>query len=151
MMAFNGRNNPSAVSNGIMLEDICEDTLVKPGTVITYYDQENRPVMTETIPIDPICANCVNQTTITCGTCHDHVDFEAIEPVEPDNVNHPQHYTAGGIECIEAIRAALTAEEFRGYCKGNILKYIWRERMKGQDESVKKAIWYAKQMTEVGK
>lgn len=36
-----------------------------------------------------------------------------------DNVNHPAHYTDGGIECIDALRATLTPEEFRGYCKGN--------------------------------
>jgi len=59
-----------------------------------------------------------------------------------DPVNHPPHYTQGGIETIDAIEAALTAEEFRGYCKGNALKYVWRERHKGQNESIKKAIWY---------
>ncbi len=59
-----------------------------------------------------------------------------------DPVNHPVHYTQGGIETIDAIEAALTAEEFRGYCKGNALKYVWRERHKGQNESIKKAIWY---------
>jgi hypothetical protein len=57
-------------------------------------------------------------------------------------VNHPPHYTQGGIECIDAIQAALTPEEFRGYCKGNALKYTWRERSKGQNESLKKALWY---------
>ena len=59
-----------------------------------------------------------------------------------DSVNHPEHYTQGGIECIDAIEAALTPEEFRGYCKGNALKYIWRERMKGGEESIAKAEWY---------
>ena len=59
-----------------------------------------------------------------------------------DVVNHPPHYTQGGIEAIDAIQSALTPEEFRGYCKGNALKYIWREKHKGQDESLKKAIWY---------
>jgi hypothetical protein len=59
-----------------------------------------------------------------------------------DTVNHPPHYNQGGIECIDAIQAALTPEEFRGYCKGNALKYTWRERIKGQDESLKKALWY---------
>jgi hypothetical protein len=62
--------------------------------------------------------------------------------VQIDNVNHPSHYTDGGIECIEAIEAALTNEEFRGYCKGNCLKYIWREKLKGGTESLKKAQWY---------
>lgn len=59
-----------------------------------------------------------------------------------DSVNHPDHYTNGSIECIDAIRSALTPEEFRGYLKGNIIKYIWRERLKGQNESLNKAEWY---------
>ena len=59
-----------------------------------------------------------------------------------DNVNNPSHYKQGKIECIEAIQSALTEEEFRGYCKGNALKYIWREKHKGSDESLQKAAWY---------
>lgn len=59
-----------------------------------------------------------------------------------DAVNHPPHYTQGGIECIDAIQAALTPEEFRGYCKGNALKYTWRELHKGGAESLQKAAWY---------
>lgn len=63
-------------------------------------------------------------------------------PDTPDMVEHPPHYTAGGIECIDAIEAALTPEEFRGYCKGNVMKYTFRERMKGGDEDLRKAAWY---------
>jgi hypothetical protein len=59
-----------------------------------------------------------------------------------DTVNHPSHYTDGGIECIDAIQAALTEEEYLGYLKGNIIKYVWRERMKGRKESLDKAGWY---------
>lgn len=67
--------------------------------------------------------------------------------VQPDQVNHPPHYTdGGGIECIEAIEAALTPEEFRGYCKGNLMKYGWRERMKGGTESLKKGQWYLERL-----
>jgi hypothetical protein len=61
-----------------------------------------------------------------------------------DAVHSPPHYQQGDVECIDAIESSLTAEEFRGYCKGNALKYIWRERHKGQDESLQKAIWYLK-------
>lgn len=43
-----------------------------------------------------------------------------------DNVNHPEHYTSGGVECIDAIRASLGDKEFADYCKGNIIKYLWR-------------------------
>ena len=59
-----------------------------------------------------------------------------------DPVNRPEHYRHGEIECIDAIQAALTPEEFHGYCKGNVLKYVWRERHKGGDESLRKASWY---------
>ena len=62
--------------------------------------------------------------------------------IQEDQVNHPSHYTDGSIECIEALEAELTADEFRGYMKGNIAKYIWRERMKGGVQSLKKAQWY---------
>lgn len=69
------------------------------------------------------------------------------EPPADDPINRPSHYTQGAIECIDAIRAALTPEEFRGFCKGNILKYTWRERHKGGDESLRKAEWYLRQST----
>jgi hypothetical protein len=61
---------------------------------------------------------------------------------QPDLVNAPPHYRQGGIECIDAIRAALTPEEFRGYLKGNSMKYVWREKHKGGDQDLKKAAWY---------
>ena len=66
-----------------------------------------------------------------------------------DNVNHPPHYTGGDVECIDAIEAALTPEEFRGYCKGNALKYVWRERRKGHDTDIRKAAWYLDKIGEV--
>lgn len=59
-----------------------------------------------------------------------------------DMVNAPPHYTKGGIECIEAIEAALTPEEFRGYLKGNVFKYNWRCNHKNGKEDLKKAAWY---------
>ena len=62
--------------------------------------------------------------------------------IKEDEVNHPPHYVDGGIECIEAIEAQLTPEEYRGYLKGNIAKYVWRERLKGGVTSLQKAQWY---------
>lgn len=59
-----------------------------------------------------------------------------------DEVNNPKHYTSGSIECIDAIKAALSPEEFDGFLKGNILKYTWRERHKGGKQSMEKALWY---------
>ena len=59
-----------------------------------------------------------------------------------DNVNRPAHYTQGGIECIDAIKAAMTPEAFRGFLKGNIQKYMWRYEKKNGLEDLKKARWY---------
>ena len=63
-----------------------------------------------------------------------------------DNVNHPSHYTQGGIECLDAIEASMPAEGFQDYCKGNILKYIWRYRFKNGVEDLKKAQFYLDRM-----
>ena len=63
-----------------------------------------------------------------------------------DMVNHPPHYRAGGVECIDAIQAALTPEEFAGHCKACVLKYVWRERHKGGLESLKKGQWYLQKL-----
>ena len=83
-------------------------------------------------------------TFSTCGT-KGIIPRDQLSPMksESDPINHPDHYQSeSGIECIDAIRAALTPEEFRGYCKGAALKYIWRERKKGGDESLGKGVWY---------
>ena len=68
--------------------------------------------------------------------------------LQPDLVNHPPHYTDGSIECIAAIEAQLTPEEYRGYLKGNIAKYAWRERHKGGTESLRKARFYLNRLIE---
>lgn len=65
------------------------------------------------------------------------------EPPKPDPINSPAHYIHGGIETIDIIRMALTDEEFRGYLKGNILKYRERAPYKGkQTEDYAKARKY---------
>lgn len=64
-----------------------------------------------------------------------------------DMVNSPPHYTAGGIECIDALKAALTPEEFKGFLKGNTIKYLWRSNLKGAAlEDVQKAGWYRQRL-----
>lgn len=60
-----------------------------------------------------------------------------------DMVNHPSHYTNGEIECIEAIKASMSKDEFLGYLKGNAMKYVWRYRLKGKPrEDLEKANFY---------
>lgn len=64
------------------------------------------------------------------------------ENLKSDIVNNPSHYiSGGGMECITAIRGML-GESFYDYCRGNILKYIWRYEHKGGVEDLKKARKY---------
>jgi len=84
--------------------------------------------------------------TVWRGPIHEpgnwqHIDEPQAEP-QADAVNHPPHYTAGEIECIDAIRAALGREGFIAYCRGNAIKYLWRCEHKGGTEDLRKAAWY---------
>lgn len=65
-----------------------------------------------------------------------------------DVVEKPAHYNQGGIECIQAIEASMSHEEFIGYLKGNAMKYLWRYRNKNGIEDLKKAQWYQKLLIE---
>lgn len=61
-----------------------------------------------------------------------------------ERVNHPTHYRGeNGVECIDAIESVTSLYEgFSGYCIGNILKYVWRHRLKGGIQDLEKAKWY---------
>jgi hypothetical protein len=61
-----------------------------------------------------------------------------MNPWERDNVNHPPHYKAGGIETIDFIEA-----KSLNYNLGNVVKYITRADLKGNKlEDLQKAQWY---------
>ncbi len=56
----------------------------------------------------------------------------------PDSVNHPAHYTAGGIETIDFIEAKKL-----NYNLGNVVKYLTRAGHKDNKlEDLCKAQWY---------
>jgi hypothetical protein len=66
-----------------------------------------------------------------------------------DPVESPVHYNTGSIECIEAIKASMSDTEFKGYLKGNAMKYLWRYDYKGKPvEDLQKAQWYLARLTE---
>lgn len=66
-----------------------------------------------------------------------------------DNINHPAHYTQGGIECIDAIEAAVTGlQGIEAVCTGNAIKYLWRWKQKNGAEDLRKAIWYINKLIE---
>lgn len=60
-----------------------------------------------------------------------------------DTVFNPKHYNQGSHECIDEIKAMLTPDEFRGFLKGNIIKYRYRANLKNGKEDLAKADNYA--------
>lgn len=66
-----------------------------------------------------------------------------------DSINSPKHYTVGGIEVWDYIKAKLTQEELLGYLKGNMFKYLSRARHKGDAiEDYLKFLWYSNRLRE---
>lgn len=57
-----------------------------------------------------------------------------------DNVNNPAHYTSGGIETLDYIKAKV--KDYPSYAVGNILKYVSRYEHKNGLEDLKKAQFY---------
>ena len=68
-----------------------------------------------------------------------------------DMVNHPSHYTSGGVECIDAITAALSKydDPVDSWLVGQVIKYLWRAPLKGKyDEDIHKAQFYLNRLVE---
>ena len=72
-------------------------------------------------------------------------------PIQKKDAINPSHYKRNPsipIECIDALRACLTPEEFRGYCKGNAMAYLWRDGQKDDpQQEAGKAGWYVEWLT----
>lgn len=68
--------------------------------------------------------------------------------MEKDNVKQPSHYTFGSVQCIDALRASMSKEAFCGFCKGNVLKYLWRYEHKNKVEDLNKALQYLQWLIE---
>lgn len=65
----------------------------------------------------------------------------------PDMVSHPKHYTQGGIECIDALKAATVGKRgIEAVCVANVIKYLWRYEEKNGVEDVRKAKWYIERL-----
>ena len=60
-----------------------------------------------------------------------------------NNVHSPSHYMHGKKETIDVIRDCMESDEYHGYLKGNVLKYVSRYKFKGEPlEDLQKANWY---------
>jgi transposase len=65
-------------------------------------------------------------------------------------VDHPPHYTAGGVECFDAIMSAVNGlPPDEAVCVGNIFKYVWRYRRKNGIEDLYKAMWFLDKLSKL--
>ena len=72
--------------------------------------------------------------------------------IRSELVDNPEHYNKGDIECIDAMKAMLTQEEFVGFLRGNSFKYRWRYRHKDTpQQDLLKAKWYEDKLLELCK
>ena len=120
-----------AVQTGRLIRQPCErcDTTEH---VVAHHEDYNKP-----LDVVWLCKHHHKER-------HLEIDRENKDKPKPDMINHPPHYTHGGIETIAYIRAKLSPEEYVGYLRGNIEKYNSRIGLKGESRlDSGKIKWYA--------
>lgn len=68
--------------------------------------------------------------------------------MKQDIINNPLHYTHGGIETINYLKAKMSSEMFKGFLLGNVLKYTSRYQLKNGKQDLEKAEWYLRKLLE---
>ena len=72
------------------------------------------------------------------------------KPLDDTMVNHPPHYTAGKVECIDALESAtVNLTGIEAVCTANAIKYLWRWKQKNGVEDLRKAQWYISRLIAV--
>lgn len=163
-----GKTNKNDIVDYISKDNKCKIDLhnIKEGDLVYFEDGSEHIVDLVTLDEDGVILSMYDYGVYKYfydgkhyyehGEKHDIVKVIMSTPEEnKDNVNHPSHYTSGGIECIEAIKASMSKEEYKGYLKGNVLKYVWRYTNKSNPkEDLKKARvyldWLIKEVEDVG-
>lgn len=76
-----------------------------------------------------------------------------VAPTEPkeDVVNHPNHYTNGGMECIDEMILIFGKEAVANFCLCNAWKYRYRALYKNKEEDMQKSHWYINKYKELSK
>lgn len=111
------------------------------GTVIGYIDETDTSYYIKVQFDNGKNVNCSKEGYIEfTKNCPPYTVKAITEKAKADKIN-PNYYK-GNIECIEAIKASMTSEEYRGFLKGQVMKYTWRYREKGGVVDLQKAGWY---------
>lgn len=99
----------------------------------------NEPVIIEEIEE---VSEVVEEVIAVAEKTEEVADFKVYDPV-----NKPSHYTQGSTETIDIIKLMLTPEEYRGFLKGNVIKYMARCEHKGNPaQDIEKSVWYSNRL-----
>lgn len=135
-------------SNGHIGE--CWSQNAKTGAMTLASGEEAGKILKDTGHEVELCPDCDMLLPYGAppGRCdHCELTYKRTQPNKIfDAVDKPAHYNLGDIEAIDAIREMLGGAGFRQYCRGQVMKYLWRAPYKGAyDQDLKKALWYLKQ------
>lgn len=114
------------------------DTRYRKG--ISYEDQVRGLKPVELRSLEDIQGNSMPKT----------IKFVPFEDTDNDAIN-PNHYKSGNMECIDALAETLGSEGIKAFCKGNVIKYLWRYEKKNGVEDLRKAQWYLNKLIEMNK
>lgn len=117
-----------------------------------YVDCSNCPIFADNGGDEAYCPPFCTGYDDTHKAIADYIiEKEAKEktPSPTNNVDHPSHYTHGGIECIDAMLSAFGKEAVANFCMCNCFKYLWRHKYKNGIEDLQKADWYLKKYEEL--
>lgn len=75
--------------------------------------------------------------------------YSIISNLNADMVNHPNHYTNGGMECFDEMLLVFGKETVANFCLCNAWKYRYRAVYKNGEEDIKKSHWYMNKYKEL--
>ncbi len=107
------------------------------------YGNSNGYIPCPNCPIDAICN--VDSGADGRDKCYARIKahFDAIDEVDTEDiVNHPSHYTHGGMECIDEMIMVFGKQTVMHFCLCNAWKYRYRAIYKNGEEDIKKSHWY---------
>lgn len=79
------------------------------------------------------------------------MDGGFVQVFQSDSAVKPSHYQSGNVDVIEALYQMMPLDQFRGFMKGNVVKYITRYENKNGVEDLKKATEYVRRLQEYEK
>lgn len=123
--------------------------------------EEKRKAIEDHCDKHPYCRSIEDGVFCPLYSCNEDECYQTDKSVEKnykilfggdptfDTVDKAEHYNKGGVECIDAIKASMSTDEYAGFLKGQVIKYVWRYRHKGKPvEDLKKARYYLDKLIE---